>query len=238
MRPLMRLRRLGAAVLTAGILGALVPALGTGPGAAAASSPSVSLTGHGFGHGRGMGQYGALGYAVDQGWSYHQILDHYYGGTAAGQAPSGTIMTVDMTGRDGQDTIVAQEMGMMSLPPAAGVTCPTGAPCSVMIQRTGPGTWAVYQGTGCSGGAAGWKQTAATVSAPSIAVTATAGATDTRQDMLQLCGNNGIRWLRGDLWAVDTGTTQATVNHVPLEGYVQGVVPNESPTSWGSMGAG
>ncbi len=29
------------------------------------------------------------------------------------------------------------------------------------------------------------------------------------------------------MWAVDTGTGQATVNHVPLESYVRGVVPNE-----------
>jgi SpoIID/LytB domain protein len=225
--------------IVAAALAALVAAPGV-PAASAASAPgpTATLTGHGFGHGRGMGQYGALGYAVDQGWTYHQILDHYYGGTVAGQAPAGQIMTVDMTSRDGQATIVAQEVGQMALPAGAGVTCAAGTPCAVMIHRNGTGTFAVYQGTACTGGPGGWKLTAASLPAPAVAVTATAGATDDRHQMLQLCENDGTRWLRGDIWAVDTGTTQATVNHVPLESYVRGVVPNESPSFWGSLGAG
>src|SRR5712692_5393743 len=75
------------------------------------TAASVSITGHGFGHGRGMGQYGALGYAVDQRWTYHQILDHYYGGTVPGHVGPTTPITVDMTSRDGLDTIVVQERG-------------------------------------------------------------------------------------------------------------------------------
>ena len=43
----------------------------------------LSLDGHGWGHGRGMGQFGALGYAIDFGWSSAQILDHFYGDTTA-----------------------------------------------------------------------------------------------------------------------------------------------------------
>ena len=33
--------------------------------ASAYPAATVTLTGHGYGHGRGMGQYGALGYAVE-----------------------------------------------------------------------------------------------------------------------------------------------------------------------------
>jgi hypothetical protein len=183
-------------------LAALVAAPGvptSAASAAATAAPTATLTGHGFGHGRGMGQYGALGYAVDQGWTYHQILDHYYGGTVAGQAPAGQIMTVDMTSRDGQATIVAQELGQMALPAGAGVTCAAGTPCAVMIHRTGVGTFAVYQGTACTGGPSGWKLTAASLPASAVAVTATAGPTDDRHQMLQLCENDGTRWLRGDI---------------------------------------
>ena len=206
------------------------------PVTAQAAPADLSVVGHGFGHGRGMGQYGALGYAVDKGWSYHQILDHYYGGTTAGKVPSSTIMTVDMTNRDGVDTIVVQERGELAI---AGVTgCTTGTPCAVRIQRLASGTFEVYRDTSCGGGPAGWTVVAASVSAASLAVTATAGPTDNRADMLALCETGGIRWLRGDIWAVDTGHSQATVNHVALDSYVRGVIPRESPASWGTLGGG
>ncbi len=41
---------------------------------------SFLVTGRGFGHGVGMSQWGAAGLA-DQGWSYQEILGHYYQGT-------------------------------------------------------------------------------------------------------------------------------------------------------------
>jgi len=211
-----------------------------GAGAAPAGSPPgvvVGFTGHGWGHGRGMGQYGALGYAVNQGWSYHQILDHFYGGTVPGQAAAGALVTVDVTAQDGQDTIVAQSGGLLAVSPPSGVTCAPGAPCAVRIARTGPATWSVYQGSSCATGTTAWKLTA-TVNTPSVHVSPTAPPSDSVSSMLQLCESDGTRWFRGALWAVDTGSSQATVNDVALESYVQGVVPNESPASWGALGGG
>src|SRR5580658_3440527 len=118
---------------------------------AAGATTELTIEGHGFGHGRGMGQYGALGYAIDEGWTYEQILTHYYGGTIEGHVPTSTIMTVDMTARDGLDTIVAQADGELSVPSVRGVSCAAGSPCAVRIDRTGPGTFEVWQGSGCSG---------------------------------------------------------------------------------------
>src|SRR6478735_9022555 len=43
-----------------------------------ASDTPFTLSGHGNGHGRGMGQWGAYGYAKDQGWAAERILGHYY----------------------------------------------------------------------------------------------------------------------------------------------------------------
>ena len=223
----------GLGAVAAVLAAVLVPSLGAG----AASTTDITLTGHGYGHGHGMGQYGALGYALNSGWSYHQILDHYYGGTVPGQAPNGTTMTVDMTSRDNVDTIVAQQKGELAVA-GGSVTCTSGTPCAVRISRIGPSTFKVMQGTACSGGPGGWQVVAPSVNASSVAVTATAGITDSRPDMLQLCETGGTRWLRGDIWAVDAGNSQATVNHVPLEGYVRGVVPRESPASWGNLGGG
>ena len=38
------------------------------------------FTTYGYGHGAGMSQWGAQLYAQNEGWSYSQILTHYYTG--------------------------------------------------------------------------------------------------------------------------------------------------------------
>ncbi|HMC41270.1 MAG TPA: SpoIID/LytB domain-containing protein [Acidimicrobiales bacterium] len=75
----MRIKGSIGAVLAAAVAAGGLAAMGARP--ASATPASLTITGHGWGHGRGMGQYGALGYA-QSGWSYQQILAHYYGGTA------------------------------------------------------------------------------------------------------------------------------------------------------------
>ena len=62
-------------------------------GAAAASAAELVIAGGGYGHGVGMSQEGALGYA-EHGFSYQQILAHYYTGTSLGTAPAGTKVRV------------------------------------------------------------------------------------------------------------------------------------------------
>ena len=47
---------------------------------------TVSLRVRGYGHGVGMSQYGADAYA-DAGWTYQEILAHYYPGTTLGLMP-------------------------------------------------------------------------------------------------------------------------------------------------------
>ncbi|MEZ7961973.1 MAG: SpoIID/LytB domain-containing protein [Ilumatobacter sp.] len=66
---------------------------------------AVVIEGTGFGHGRGMSQWGAYGYAVDHGWDWNQILDHYYGGTESGTVPADQRVRVRLTDLDGQGTI-------------------------------------------------------------------------------------------------------------------------------------
>jgi SpoIID/LytB domain protein len=66
------------------------------PQAGAATLTTLTITGHGYGHGRGMGQYGAYGYAL-AGWTYPQILSHYYGGTAPSSVDPSEPITVHLT---------------------------------------------------------------------------------------------------------------------------------------------
>ena len=68
----------------------LLAALGiAGPVATPAAKPAGGaffVSGHGWGHGVGLAQYGAYGYAL-HGWTYDQIVAHYYPGTELGDAP-------------------------------------------------------------------------------------------------------------------------------------------------------
>lgn len=99
------LARLVAAFLagTAGVTAAA--SVGSSPAAASTDEVvAVVLEGGGFGHGRGMSQWGAFGYAVDLGWTWQQILDHYYGDTQRGVVTNADFvgvapgrMTVEIT---------------------------------------------------------------------------------------------------------------------------------------------
>lgn len=56
------------------------------------------MTYYGLGHGVGMTQCGAVGYAVEEGYTYRQILKKYYTGTALLNTKTQTIESLDSTG--------------------------------------------------------------------------------------------------------------------------------------------
>ena len=56
------------------------------PGPALVTATTFVASGRGWGHGVGMSQYGALGFA-NEGWTYDQILAHFYTGAELGPAP-------------------------------------------------------------------------------------------------------------------------------------------------------
>lgn len=121
-RVLVRLKRkavgLGAVVLVGG--GVVTSA----PAAASALPANLEVIGHGWGHGRGMGQYGALGYALQYGWTYQQILSHFYGGTTLAAAPvaSLTVQLSELTGSTSVSVSAPQGSQLMVDGKAAGAT--------------------------------------------------------------------------------------------------------------------
>jgi SpoIID/LytB domain protein len=204
--------------------------------AGAFPGPTVDLVGHGFGHGRGMGQFGSLGYAL-KGWSYERILDHYYGGTKVGTLPDGDI-TVHLTKFDGVDVIVMQENGHLRTSAAPGEFTALRA-----RKVAGANLYRVDAAGDCDGGPTGWTEI---TKAPVAGVTFSPAdpRTDVRSEMLQVCELGGAhRWLRGEVLALEgkdsaNTITSRAVNRVSLEGYLKGVVPRESPASWGASGGG
>ena len=204
------------------------------PPAAAFPGPTVELVGHGYGHGRGMGQFGSLGYAL-KGWSYERILDHYYGGTRMGTLPDGDI-TVHLTKHDGLDVIVSQEKGRLRTSAAPGEFA------ALRARKVGANKYRVEHAADCGGAPNGW-QLLKEVAGP-VTFSPADLRTNDRSEMLQLCELGGTRrWVRGEVLALEGKdsaniTTSRAVNRVSLEGYLKGVVPRESPASWGSSGNG
>jgi SpoIID/LytB domain protein len=184
-----------------------------------------------------MGQYGALGYAVQQGWKYSQILDHFYGGTQSTIMP-GSDVGVHLLSFDGSDTTVVQQASHLTTSADNGV----GRYAALRSEKIGPNAFRVDQGPTCTGP---WTTLVTATVGPVTfrpAAPTPAGSTD-RTELLQLCQPNGTRWLRGSIQAVDTQDTgtladQRTVNVLPMEEYLLGVVPSESPASWGDLGGG
>lgn len=218
---LRRFRHLVALLLTVVLGVAFLPMTAT---TASAAGDDVTFVGHGYGHGRGMGQYGALGYAVDDGWSSAQILDHFYGGTVAGSVGN-PEMTVELLSLNGKPLVVAGSNIRVN-----------GVDVGNAVKLTVTGSTVVVQkGTGC---ASTWGAAVA----GSFPVNSTRVTTTTPPaavgDLLRVCEANAQRAYRGSLSVVSSGGTQMTVNHLPTESYLRGVVPRESPASWGSLGAG
>jgi stage II sporulation protein D len=58
--------------------------------ATADAASRFTIRGAGYGHGVGMSQYGAYGYA-SKGWTYDDILAHYYSDTALGRTEKSTV---------------------------------------------------------------------------------------------------------------------------------------------------
>ncbi|MGA1034816.1 MAG: peptidoglycan-binding protein, partial [Ilumatobacteraceae bacterium] len=100
------------------------------------------VEGTGNGHGRGLSQWGAYGWAVDHGWTWEEILDHYYGGTVSGKIDVDQRIRVRLTDWDG-----AGWFGFVSTSGQASWSSPDGAngssPGSVRVVESSDGLFDV-----------------------------------------------------------------------------------------------
>ncbi len=138
-----RVVRRSGVLATLAVAASLLPLPGAAtPGAQAAPDDIVAVVieGVGHGHGRGMSQWGAYGWAVDQGKSWGWILDHYYGGTEAASVGVGERVRVRLLGKDGSSTL-----GVISRGP--GVTWGNSTSTSMYAEEIAPDVFDVYSST-------------------------------------------------------------------------------------------
>ena len=187
------------------------------------ASRTLSVVGHGFGHGHGMSQHGAHGAAL-QGKSHQEILGFYYPGTELSQM-TGKVRVL-ITGDTTDDVVVSparnlrvRDLGakrVYALPVRAKVkrwrlTVQRGR---TVVQRFN-GRWRPFRPGGKRFLAGDGQFVAA--------------------GPLTLWTPSGAKRYRGVLRAASPSkgsSARNTVNIVPMDAYVQGVIPAEMPASW------
>jgi stage II sporulation protein D len=177
--------------------------------ASADAAKRFTIRGAGFGHGVGMSQYGAMGYASN-GWDYKRILAHYYTGTALGVLNEPRDVRVLLQSASGSASFSgASSAGGRRLSPAK-----------------------TYYARGRAGGqvqllSARGRQLAI-VPAPLRA---------TGPGLLTLNGRAGNGRINGTYrgaleFRPGTFGGVNAINALPVDEYIKGVIPLESPASW------
>lgn len=191
-----------------------------------AAGDQLTFTGHGWGHGRGMGQYGALGYAVDHGWNHQQILGHFYGNTSPGNIGNPEI-SVELTGYTGSQIVVyGTNLSVAGAPVATNYA---------VVRVNADNTVSVSAAGGCAGpeyGSIGTYPPGTRIGTETAA---------SYESLVRICESaTATRAYRGAFTAQRNPSTgqQTTFNIVNMNDYLLGVVPRESPASWGSLGSG
>jgi stage II sporulation protein D len=195
---------------TAALLASTAAATAVALAPAASGAPVQVIRGAGFGHGIGMSQYGAYGMA-QEGWSYQRILRHYYKGTKLGQAPSRPVRVL-LQASDPYVRFSGATKGPGGMALSPGVT--------YVVRPASNRRLALY--------GAGGKRVG-TYRAP---LSVSRGGKPFRLLGAAIQGVTSGRY-RGsfELYPGSSGGVTA-INAVPIDDYVQGVVPGEMPASW------
>jgi stage II sporulation protein D len=167
-------------------------------------APTLYISGGGYGHGIGMSQYGAYGYAL-HGWTYQQILGHYYAGTALGTTNPAQIVRV-LLGSGSAAFAGASQAGGKPLNPSLTYDVVPLANGSLKLVNQS------------------WRKAVGTFSAPLTAV---------GPGPLSLAGLGSYRGSLE--FRPDGSGGVYTVNAVGLDDYVRGVIAAEMPSSWSSQ---
>ncbi len=191
------------------------------------SSGKFTLHGHGYGHGIGMSQYGAQG-AAKAGVKYDKILSTYYPATVLGSKTGNmrvliskdTTASVDVAGRTTLTFRKVSDNKAVKLPPTIGGN-------KVKKWRITPLSTDKKKSTLQYVTTASWKTYSKNVWTGDAQFEASAMR-------LLLPGGSGVSY-RGILRSAlpKAGSTDRnTVNILPIESYVRGVIAAEMPSSW------
>jgi stage II sporulation protein D len=198
-----------AALAACGVLAGA--ALAFAPAARAATSTTMTIEGRGWGHGIGMSQYGADGYA-QHGWKYWDIIAHYYTGVSKGKVGNVTIRVLL---RDGLSSAVVTDAARYKATWSSKTV-------KIAAGHAATVTW--------SSGLYHLRVAGKLVASPAAPITFV--PITSRLKSLTANDNGVVGHYRGRLRILHLSAGLEIVNTLPLESYLRGVVPRESPASW------
>ena len=192
------------------------------------SGTSFSLSGRGYGHGRGMSQYGAYGAALS-GLTRDEILEFYYPGTTRTTAIGNPTVRVRLTALGTSSTQVVT---------APKLVVTDGTRTGSLYAKNADGTlrtrWRVVaDGTGLT---LQWLEKGIWRSTSSWrAGTKPLSFSDTSLGKVRVVMPDGTqRDYRRTVRSVRSGSGVMSLSVVPMDYYLQSVVPSEMPSSWAS----
>jgi SpoIID/LytB domain protein len=213
---------------------------------------AVLVRGRGNGHGRGLSQFGAYGWATAYGRSWQEILTFYYiNGTNNSIStlqptdPSSEIRARLVTFDDRNQVAMISRTGQLSVNGQG----PYGA---VLLREVSRNRYDIYAAaaSNCTfetGVPSGFTLIAGSIEAPTVTVPSSGTSSGVApNDLIGLCEpptraitRGRVRYYRGSIQAVnDANGANRVVNQVNIEEYLRGVVPRESPATWGSAAGG
>lgn len=194
-------------------------------------SGSYTIAGHGSGHGHGLSQWGAYGAAKVAHLSSNQILAFYYPHTTLATNSVTQTIRVLLTAAN------APAKGSVTFDPADGLeitpvgqnaeTFPTVATGGAPIDQ-----WRISKAAGTLSLQEHWSG-AWHVQAPDIGASATIDDPSALVSVEVPSGSatKPVSYRGALVVSLEAGSVQA-VNVVPIESYIQSVVPAEMPASW------
>ena len=180
---------------------------------------TIAVDGHGYGHGRGMSQYGSEG-AARAGLTSAQIMDFYYPGTTAGQL-GGQVKVWISADRDNAVTVVARPgLKVRDL-----VTKQ-----KTVLPDNGATKWRLTAGAGMRTVVSFFKQR--WVKWRTVKGDAELSAGGQPITLILPTGKVAYRGALASRAPKPGKAKRVTVNRLPLDSYLKGVVPRETFTSW------
>jgi len=182
---------------------------------ALSSTSTVTITGHGWGHAVGMCQYGAKGMA-DAGYTYDQILAHYYQGTTleAGSVPE--KIKVGLLTKQSEISVTCA--GIFYIYDGVTSIATANPGDAWKVNMSAEGKYQVIKSDGTLLGA---------YAGPIVFKSASPGS-----NFLQLPQKVTYSHFRGDMIVQSLTDGLAAINELPFEKYLYGVVPSEMPSGW------
>jgi len=204
------------------------PAAGSVNTTTVPGSGRITINGHGYGHGIGMSQYGAQG-AAKAGVTYDQILATYYPGTSLAQRSGSIRVLISQDTSDAVDVRATSGLVFRKLSGSYRATLPT------TIGGKAVRTWRIVRVPSrktqsmlqyrTTGGYRGYK---------SVRWTGDGQFEGPARIGLVLPGGSVVQYRGAVRSAVPAkgSTARDTVNVLPIEHYVRGVIAAEMPAGW------